>query len=95
METISVGVLCTILGVTISYLGFQRNAKADTKADAKESTTVAVKLDYISKGVDDIRLDIKATNREVDGLKEKFARHDEGLKNVNKRLDNFEKGCVN
>lgn len=94
METVSIAVLCTVFGVIISYLGFQRNIRADTKSDAKESTAVAVKLDYISKGVDDIRLDIKSTNREVDSLKEKFARHDESLKSAHKRLDKLEKEGV-
>lgn len=94
MENISVAVLCTVLGIIISYLSFQRTLRTDTKTETKENTAVAVKLDYISKGVDDIRLDIKSTNREVDALKEKFARHDESLKSAHKRLDNIEKGSV-
>ena len=94
METISIAALCTVLGVVISYLTFQRNIKSDAKSETKESTAVAVKLDYISKGVDDIRLDIKSTNREVDALKEKFARHDESLKSAHKRLDKIEKESV-
>lgn len=94
MENISVAVLCTVLGIIISYLSFQRTLRTDTKTETKENTTVAVKLDYISKGVDDIRLDIKSTNREVDVLKEKFARHDESLKSAHKRLDKIEKESV-
>ena len=94
METVSVAALCTVLGVVISYLTFQRNIRSDAKSETKENTAVAVKLDYISKGVDDIRLDIKSTNREVDALKEKFARHDESLKNAHKRLDKIEKESV-
>ena len=94
METVSVAALCTVLGVVISYLTFQRNIRSDAKSETKENTAVAVKLDYISKGVDDIRLDIKSTNREVDALKEKFARHDESLKSAHKRLDKIEKESV-
>ncbi|MGL5713679.1 MAG: hypothetical protein ACRCXT_24035 [Paraclostridium sp.] len=94
METISIALLCTVSGVIISFFTLQRGAKQDTKKDAAESTAVAVKLDYISKGVDDIRLDIKSTNREVDALKEKFARHDESLKSAHKRIDNLEKETV-
>lgn len=94
METVSVAALCTVLGVVISYLTFQRNIRSDAKSETKENTAVAVKLDYISKGVDDIRLDIKSTNREVDRLKEQFARHDESLKSAHKRLDKIEKESV-
>lgn len=94
METISITLFCTIVGAAIGYLTFQRNTKSDVKQDTRDSTAVAVKLDYISKGVDDIRLDIKSTNREVDALKEKFARHDESLKSTHKRLDKLEKESV-
>lgn len=91
METINIAILCTIFGLVISYLGFQRSIRADTKKDAKDNTALAVKLDYISKGVDDIRLDMKSLNRDLDDLKEKFARHDESLKSAHKRLDKLEK----
>lgn len=94
MEKISIGILCTVIGVVISYLGFQKQARNDVRSEARESTSVAVKLDYISRGVDDIKLDIKSTNKEVDDLKEKYARHDESLKSAHKRLDKLQGGCV-
>lgn len=94
MEKISITLLCTIIGAVIGYLTFQRNTKTDVRQDTRDSTSVAVKLDYISKGVDDIRLDIKSTNREVDRLKEQVARHDESLKSAHKRLDKLDKESV-
>lgn len=92
METISITLFCTIAGAIIGYLTFQRNTKSDVKQDTRDSTSVAVKLDYISKGVDDIRLDIKAANREIDSLKEKYIRVDESTKQAHKRLDKIEGG---
>lgn len=91
METISIALACTLIGSIISYLTFLRNIKTDTKNDTKENTALAVKLDYISKGVDDIRLDIKSTNREVENLKANFVRQDESLKSIHKRVDKIEK----
>ena len=87
METISITLLCTVIGAAIGYLTFQRNTKSDVKQDTRDSTSVAVKLD-------DIRLDIKSTNREVDRLKEQVARHDESLKSAHKRLDKLDKESV-
>lgn len=92
METISITLLCTIAGAIVGYLTFQRNTKSDVKQDTRDSTSVAVKLDYISKGVDDIRLDIKSANREIDSLKEKYIRVDESTKQAHKRLDKIEGG---
>lgn len=95
MNSVDVGVLCTILGTLFGYIAFYRKSKADARTDAQESTTLAVKLDYISKGVDDIRLDIKSTNREVEELKEAYARHDERIVRCTKRLDKLEQGGDN
>ena len=94
METISIALVCTVVGAIISYATFQRNRGNDIRADTREEAETRTKLDYISKGVDDIRLDIKSTNREVDRLKEQFARHDESLKSAHERLDKIEKESV-
>ncbi len=42
METVSIALLCTVAGVIISYLTFQRNSEKDIKNSTTESTTVAV-----------------------------------------------------
>lgn len=89
--TISVAAIATVLGGIIGFLGFQRNMKSDIKNDTKENTALAVKLDYISKGVDDIRLDIKSTNREVESIKTELAIQKESLKAIHKRVDTLEK----
>lgn len=94
METISVGLICTILGVLISYLGLQRNKSSDTKHETRESTTVAVKLDYISKGVDDIRLDIKSQDKKIGDLVERVVKVEESTKSAHHRMDNFERESV-
>lgn len=94
METISIALACTVFGVSISYLGFQRNRKIDAKHEVRENTTVAVKLDYISKGVDDIRLDIKAQDKKIGDLVERVVKVEESTKSAHHRLDNFEKESV-
>lgn len=94
METISIALVCTILGVSVSFLGFQRNRKIDTKHETRESTTVAVKLDYISKGVDDIRLDIKAQDKKIGDLVERVVKVEESTKSAHHRIDSFEKEMV-
>lgn len=92
MENISLGVICTLLGAVLSYLSFQRNKGHDIRADTREEAETRTKLDYISKGVDDIRLDIKSQQREMQELKERVIKNTESIKSAHKRLDDMERG---
>lgn len=94
MENISLGVICTLLGAVLSYLSFQRNKGHDIRADTREEAETRTKLDYISKGVDDIRLDIKSQQREMQELKERVIKNEESTKSAHKRIDGLEKGDV-
>lgn len=91
MEKISIALLCTVLGVVISYLTFQRNKDNSIRAETKENAFTSAKLDYISKGVDDIRLDIKAQDRKIEDISDKVARIDESTKSAHKRIDRLER----
>ena len=83
METISIALICTILGVAISYLTFQKNKDNAIRAETK------AQLDYISKGVDDIRLDIKFQDRKIEDLKERVTRVEESTKQAHKRINDI------
>lgn len=52
--SVEIGVIFTLLGALLGYLGFKRNANKDIKEDAKSSAHLSTTLAYISKGVDDI-----------------------------------------
>lgn len=91
METISIALFCTILGVSISYLTFQRNKDNAIRAETREDAETRAKLDYISKGVDDIRLDIKTQDRKINEVIERVAKVEESAKSAHHRIDNIEK----
>lgn len=94
METISIGLACTLIGVVISYLTFQRNKDNSIRAETKEDAYTKAKLDYISKGVDDIRLDIKAQDRKIADMNERLIRVEESTKSAHKRINEIEKEGV-
>lgn len=91
METISIALICTIAGVSISYLTFQRNKDNTIRAETREDAETRAKLDYISKGVDDIRLDQKAQDRKINEIIERVAKVEESSKSAHRRIDNIEK----
>ena len=90
MENISISVLCTIGGFVVALITLQRKSNKDIRADTKEEAETKAKLDYISKGVDDIRIDIKAQQRDIQELKERVIKNEASLKSAHKRIDNIE-----
>ena len=72
METISIALICTVFGIIISFLTFQRNNKKDIEERAKSEAEKKTQLDYIQRGIDDIKFN--------DRLR------DEQLKTMNERL---------
>lgn len=99
--TIEVGVAISILGLIIAFQGFQLNKKKhqsdrqkEEKDDAKTDAEIRAQLGYISKGVDDIRIDLKANEKQLVHLGERVTRVEESSKQAHKRIDNLEKESV-
>jgi hypothetical protein len=49
-----------------------------------------MQLNYISRGVDDIKLDIKDQNRKISSLVERVAKVEESTKSAHHRIDDIE-----
>ncbi len=85
-----IGVGGTLAGFVFSYLAFQRSREKDIKSDAEEDGVIKTKLDSIGKGVDDIRIDLKANEKQMSQMNEQIIRVDESTKSAHKRIDNLE-----
>lgn len=88
--TVLVGFTSTILGISIGIIKAKRDSDKETREDAVKDTTAIVKLDYISKGVDDIRLDIKAQDRKIQDIVIDITKLKESTKSAHHRLDTIE-----
>ncbi|MDU6114576.1 MAG: hypothetical protein E6649_09165 [Paeniclostridium sordellii] len=84
---IEVTVICTIVGAIVGYMSYQKKNQKDIENDAAQKTSLSTKLDYISKGVDDIRLDFKAQAREIQDIKMDMVKLKESTKSAHHRLD--------
>ena len=87
MSEISIALLCTLAGTTMGVLGFIRTGKKDIKDDTACNIRLESKLDYVSQGVDDIRLDMKDHGRKIESLNERLVRVEESTKSAHHRLD--------
>ena len=87
METAIIGVVCSIIGVLTTLWTINRNKTEDVKRDTKEDAVLSTKLDYISRGVDDIRLDIKAQDKRIADIGNRLIRVEESTKSAHHRID--------
>ncbi|MEW9093926.1 MAG: hypothetical protein AB2417_02490 [Clostridiaceae bacterium] len=94
METISIALLCSIIGAVIALITFSKNRDKDLKKDTKEETIMSTRLDYIAKGVDDIRLDMKAQDRKMQDFGERLIVIEQSTKSAHHRIDGLEKEGV-
>ncbi|EEL78664.1 hypothetical protein bcere0028_57750 [Bacillus cereus AH1271] len=89
--TIEIGLLITAVSLVIGYLSYALNRSREIKSDGQQGAEMKAKLEYISKGVDDIRIDQKASERQMVSFGERITRVEESTKQAHKRLDNVEK----
>lgn len=92
--TIELGVFIAILGLAISFMAYQLNRTKEVKSDTQNDAEIKTRLDYIGKGVDDIRIDLRANESRMRELGERVTRLEESSKSAHKRLDSIEKEGV-
>ena len=90
MVSIIFGVTGGIIGVSSFAKNNKKSIKEETKEETKDTVGIKSKLDYIAKGVDDIRLDLKDHARQINGLSCELAELRENCKSAHKRIDKIE-----
>lgn len=90
METISIAMVCSIIGVFGTLWSINRNRTKDIQNNTKEDAIFSTKLDYISRGVDDIKLDNKARDRQIQDLAKDLIEVKQSVKSAHHRIDTIE-----
>ncbi|MBG9841831.1 MULTISPECIES: hypothetical protein [Bacillus cereus group] len=89
--TIELGLLIAALSLAVSYLGYSLHRTKVVKSDGQENAEMKAELGYIRKGVDDIRIDQKASEKQMILFGERITRVEESSKQAHKRIDTWEK----
>lgn len=91
-----IGLICTIMGIIISYVTFYLNQKKEIKKDTRESAErnirLELKLDNIYNNLSEIRLDQKDISKVLNRLNEKIALLEQALTDAQKRIEKLEQG---
>ena len=88
--TVLVGFLATILSIWGILVRWKKDGEKQESQDTKEQTILSTKLDYISKSIDDIKVDLRIRAKENAELKERLIKVEESTKSAHKRLDEIE-----
>lgn len=87
MET---GVIISLVAVLISAVGLLLTGRKGTREDAAGTARLEAKLDSISSGVEDIRVETRTMRSRVDGLAERLSAVERDCKNAHHRLDQLQ-----
>lgn len=91
-----IGLICTIMGIIISYVTFYLNQKKEIKKDTRESAErnirLELKLDNIYNNLSEIRLDQKDISKVLNRLNEKVSLLEQALTDAQKRIEKLEQG---
>ena len=81
-----IGIVATISGILLGWIGRTKSAKKEIEERAKEGAIMRSDIDYIKKGVDELREDVGG----IHPLNERVARVEESAKSLHKRVDRLE-----
>ena len=81
-----VSAAAAISGIILGWLGRSRTVRQDGAADGELRASV----EYIARGVDDLRMELRSSNQRYDMLAERVTRVEESAKQAHRRIDRLE-----
>ncbi len=88
------GTIIAALSLIIAYMGYQINKQRQQlqsdqslKSETEKDAEVRTSLLYISRGIDDIKVDLKANEKDVAEISERVTRVEESTKQAHQRID--------
>ena len=90
----AITVIVSVVGtLSATWLGWSTKAKEQRKEvqdEAKSDAAIKMDIQYIKRGVDDVRLEIRSQGQEVKMIAERVTRVEESSKQAHKRIDRIE-----
>lgn len=100
MELAYISVLGTIAGILFGYLGYRRGQRDELQRQKNEyrekgavEGTLRTDIEYIKRRSDDMLLEQKETNKNINILSERLTRVEESTKSAHHRIDQFTEDC--
>ena len=79
--------IISLAALGVALLSFVMSSRKETRQDAAGSARLEAKLDSISGGVEDIRVEMRSMRGRMDGLAERLSAVETSCKSAHHRLD--------
>jgi len=83
-------IVCTMLAVLLSYLGFSRNQKKDNAEEGRSAGVILSELGYIKSGVEDIKAEQREQRKINTEFYSRLSAVESSSKQAHKRIDTLE-----
>lgn len=90
LMTALIGVVATLSGIVLGWSARAKEAKKEVRKDAELDTALRTDMEYLKRGVDDIRIEQRSQGQRVDVMGERLTRVEESSKQAHKRIDRME-----
>lgn len=90
--TVVISVASAISGILLGWLGKAKAHQQEAAQEASKDATLKSDVDYIKRGIDDLRLEQKDQGRRFDQLAERVTRVEEAAKQAHHRLNRLDGG---
>ncbi|GEB35322.1 hypothetical protein BPA01_49020 [Brevibacillus parabrevis] len=83
-------VVSGLTGIALGWIGRARTIRQDAATQAGTDAMQRADVDYLKRGVDDIRLEQRAQGQKFDALSERVTRVEESAKQAHHRLNRLD-----
>ena len=90
IESVSIGVVCTVIGVAISYAIYNREKESENKSKGRQDGVILTEIGYIKSGIDDIKNEQREQRKINAEVYSKFSAVEATVQQTNFRLDRME-----
>ena len=85
-----IGIVCSVLGAVLGYLGFARNFKKDCQDEGKQNGTMLTELGYIKANTDEIKAEQKEQRKTNTEFVARLTAVEASAKQAHHRIDRLE-----
>ncbi len=88
--TALIGIVSALSGIILGWSARAKEEKREIKKDAEIDTALRTDMEYLKRGVDDIRIEQRSQGQRMDAMGERLTRVEESSKQAHKRIDRME-----
>lgn len=87
MDIATISIIIAIIGCLVGVSGWIRNVRSDVEEKEGETSEIKTSLDFISNDIKDLKVDVRAFNRDLQDVRTIAISAENEAKRANDRID--------